>query len=277
MAPAGVGLWRLRVSVAIVRRFQSGPARTMHALVVLSAGIWPALHLLSFGFDLRAIAAWIGLGIWLLFLRAAYREVGRLPTHYYQAFVRSDADALATLGKLWLQLYDHDEWVAESLLNVLLGDELLARKQWALGRDALAKVNPKALNGAYGIVLRNNLAYATARSGDPATAIPMAESALAEAKETDASAIVPSVKGTLGIALTLDGRHEEALPLLEEAVRAGGEARSQNERLYWLGHAYRALGRSDDAVDAFTRSASFDGPSTEDARAALAERTPFRG
>ena len=87
---------------------------------------------------------------------------------------------------------------------------------------------------------------------------------------------LPSLRGTHGIALTLAGRHEEAVPLLEAGVEHGTE-RSRNERLYWLGRAYRFLGREDDARDAFMKAIALTGPCTDEAKAALSDATPFRG
>ena len=213
--------------------------------------------------------------------KLAFRETRDLPQRYYDAFARGDADELAALGKLFRLFHpDEDERAAHE--NMRLGEEMIIRKRWAEAQAALAKVDLDQFVSSSRAVILNNLAYATARSGNPEEALAIIERAYAEADKSPNERMVkalPSLRGTQGIALTLAGRHEEALPLLALGVE-DGSARSRSERWYWLGRVHRTLGREDDARDAFAKAIELggeSGPCAEEAKAALAEGTPFRG
>lgn len=272
---------RLRTQASarlVAALMKSAPLRTMHALFLLCAAIWPALHMLSFGFDATAIAGWIVLVSWLLVRRAAFREVAALPARYLDAFANSDADALADLHRVSGLFYD-DPRVADANWRCRVGEEMLVRKRWPEARAALADVDHDVLPLESRALALNNLAYATARCGDAETAVTLAERALALAERLDTEAMrsrISSLRGTLGIALTLANRHEDALPILEEVAEEDAMDRLRNERLYWLGRVYRAVGRQDDATAAWTRAAGIAGPCADDARSALAARMPFR-
>lgn len=254
------------------------PMRVMHALAVLCALVWPVLDALQGGGWDAALVAWPALAAWIVVRRAALRETRKLPARYADAFARSDADALAEVRRLYGYLYA-DSVVADAIMHALAGTELLVRKQWGDARDELAKVERRVLPKEVDVISLNNLAYATARAGDAARGVILVESALEQARHVETDAMkrsLPSLHGTHGIALHLAGRHEDALPILEEVAQADGIDRLRNERLYWLGCAYRAVGRDDDAHAAFSRAADIEGPCRDDARAELAGRTPFR-
>jgi Flp pilus assembly protein TadD len=156
---------------------------------------------------------------------------------------------------------------------------MIVRKRWAEAHAALSQVDLRLFPAHSRAVVLNNLAYVTARNGDPEKALEIISQAFAEADKAAGAKMVqalPSLRGTHGIALTLAGRHEEALPLLQLGAHEGTD-RSRNERLYWLGKVYRMLGRDDDARVAFAMAIELGGPCTEEAKTALADGTPFRG
>jgi tetratricopeptide (TPR) repeat protein len=210
--------------------------------------------------------------------KLAYRETRDLPTRYYDAFARSDADELVALRSVFVLYYsDADERAAYE--NMWLAEEMLVRKRWAESRAAFEQARLRHFSNASRAVILNNLAYVTARNGDPTGALEIIERAYAEADKSPNAAMlqaIGSLHGTKGIALTLAGRHEEAVPLLELGAETGSP-RSRSERLYWLGRVHRILGREDEAREAFGRAVELEGPCTEEARSALAEATPFRG
>jgi tetratricopeptide (TPR) repeat protein len=224
-----------------------------------------------------AIACGVVVLLWAA-RKLAYRETRDLPTRYYDAFTRGDADELAALRSVFL-LYHPDADERAAYENMWIGEEMIVRKGWAEGQAALEKVDLSHFTASSRATILNNLAYVTARNGDPTRALEIIERAFEHGDQSPNEKMVetlPTLHGTKGMALTLAGRHEEALPLLELGVE-GGSPRSRNERLYWLGRVHRILGQEDEAQNAFGRAIELGGPCTDDARTALAEATPFRG
>lgn len=270
---------RTRLAAYITAFFVLPMVRTYEKPVALATILWTVWVWGQRGVvDVPLAIACAAVGVLAVVRKLAYREADRLPQRYYDAFARGDADELAALNRLFTLFYsDRDERRAHDTMR--LGEEMIVRKRWPDAQAALEKVDLEWFPPHSRAVVLNNLAYATARNGNPVAALEIVERAYAEgdkaagAKMTNA---LPSMRATHAIALTLAGRHEEALPLLELCVKEG-TARSRNERLYWLGYVERMLGRDDEARIAFAQAIELGGPCTEEARAALADGTPFRG
>lgn len=270
---------RTRVAAHVVAFFVRPMVRTYERPVAMATLLWAGWVWSQKNTLDRETAAALGAVVILWVARKlAYREANRLPQRYYDAFARGDADEVAALSPLFgLFQADPDERAAYT--NMRLGEEMILRKRWAEARAAPAKVDLAHFEKDSQAVILNNLAYTTARNGDPTEAIVLIERAYATADKSPGNKMVralPSMRATHGIALHLAGRHEEALPLLEVSVDDGSN-RVRNERLYWLGRIYRMLGREDDARVAFARAIELGGACTEEARQAIADATPFRG
>ena len=214
--------------------------------------------------------------VWIVFRGpivawAARRENAALTALYTEAFERSDADSLAEVGALIARL-----WSSEARRSIALADELIVRHRWDEARNTLLGVEVNGLPPIMVAMVLNNLAYTTARAGDPMEGVNLAEraSAAIEACHTASASQRSACRGTMAIALTLSGEHRRALPLLLEIVDEPDIERVRGERLYWLAVNHRALGQPDEAALAFARSASMASPLVDDARLALAERAP---
>jgi tetratricopeptide (TPR) repeat protein len=130
------------------------------------------------------------------------------------------------------------------------------------------------------LLRQNAFAWCEAHDGAAHEAVERAQRNI-EAARTVYPSIVPYCLGTLGAALVLAGRANDAVGPLQEALRAGRPARAQVIRAYYLGEAYRAGGRVDDAVAAYERCRR-EKPESKWARKAaervqeLAQATPYR-
>lgn len=270
---------RTRLAAYVVAFFVRPTVRWYEKPVAIATMLWTAWVWQRDGsIDRTTAAACAAVLVLALVRRLAYYETSKLPARYHDAFARSDADELAALSRVFRLFHpDRDERVAYERMR--FGEEMIVRKRWAQAHGALAAVDLDYFPAHSRAVILNNLAYVMARNGRPNEALDVVARAFAEAdKAPDARMVkaLPSLRGTHGIALTLAGRHDEALELLELAVEEG-TARTRNERLYWLGRTYRLLGRDEDARAAFARAVELGGPCTDEARAALADGTPFRG
>jgi hypothetical protein len=129
---------------------------------------------------------------------------------------------------------------------------MLFEENFAEVRASVAEALQRPASARQRTDLTNVLAWAMAHDGAAAAAIPIAEAALAEG-----SGVSPSeralLRGTLGVAFVLANRPADAIPALEEAIEAAGPARAVPSRAYYLGEAFRALGRTEEARAAYTR------------------------
>lgn len=119
------------------------------------------------------------------------------------------------------------------------------------GRRVLEDVRPTTPQ--WQVLRDNGLAWCEAHDGAAAAAVERAQKTLELARKIG-SAVTPYCCGTLGAALVLAGRAGEAVEVLQEALRSGRPPRAQVIRAYYLGEAYRALGRTDEAVHAYQRA-----------------------
>lgn len=206
------------------------------------------------------------------------RRRRRLLARYKAAFERGDVDELVRLRRLVHAGLPTTPLTTQSEL-VGDGEMLILRERWAEARDVLAKIDRSVLPEQARPGVLNNLAYATALAGEPARAADLARQAIEEAKAQGASYPPekhPFLRGTLGVALSLAGKHEEAIGLLEPLLDSGN-ARAIAARAFHLGGSLRALGRLEEAQRALSRGAAQEGPFAERCRDALAAMTPHRG
>lgn len=153
------------------------------------------------------------------------------------------------------------------------GERLILSERWAEARDVLASIDRSLLPEMNRPGILNNLAYATAQAGDPERAIELVGKGLKEAEalgDTYPPEKLPFFRGTHGIALTLAGRHEDAIALLAPLLEIEKPPRARSARTYYLGQSLRALGRTAEATRALEVAAAGEGPFVERAKTALA-------
>lgn len=202
----------------------------------------------------------------------------RLLARYKEAFERGDHEEALRLRRLVRAGLPDTPLTRVSEL-VGDGEALILRERWAEARDVLARIDRSLLPEVSRPGVLNNLAYATALAGEPARAAELARQAIEEAKAQGAaypSEKRPFLRGTLGVALSLAGGHEEAIALLAPLLDDGPK-RAIAARAYHLGGSLRALGRFEEAQRAFTRGAAQDGPFAARCEDALGSMTPHRG
>ena len=119
------------------------------------------------------------------------------------------------------------------------------------------------------------LVYALTHGGHPDEGAEIARRALA--RTTPAEDRSGALEGALGIALAVGGRLDDSIAPLEASLLASPNAPEKGERAYWLGMAYRATGRDDEARAKLRIAAESDSSCAEDARALLDKATLFRG
>lgn len=268
-----------RVAAYVVAAFVQPMVRQYGRAVAIASILWASYAwYLARELDRTGMALYAGVAFLFVVRWLAFRETAKLPARYYDAFARSDADELAALSKVF-RLFHPDRGERAAHERMRFGEEMIVRKRWLDARQALAGIDLGYFPSYSRAVILNNLAYVTARSGDPAGALAIVDRACAEGEKAPRekmAPVMPTLRGTRGIALMLSGKHDEALPLLEDGANEGS-ARSRNERAYWLGRTYRLLGRHDEARAAFARAVEIQGPCVDDARAALAEiSAPYR-
>jgi len=214
---------------------------------------------------LVTVVATIGLAVRVGIVK---RRGARLLRQYHEAFERGDADEAErvrdTLERMFPQTNDR-RLIGEAELLIL-------RERWAEARDVLERIKREHLPMINRPGILNNLAYTTAHAGDPAKGIELARKALAEAKrqgEKYPETKVASIRGTLGIALSLGGKHHEAIEVLEALKNESGTSRSRAARAYFLGESLRAAGKADRARTAYATAAALDGKWAERARARI--------
>jgi len=141
--------------------------------------------------------------------------------------------------------------------------------------DQIAAAGPQMA-----ILRENALAWCEAHDGVADAAVPRAEQAVERAR-LQYPALVPYCLGTLGAARVLAGRSGEAIEPLQKALAARKPPRAQAIRAYYLGEAYRAGNRVDDALAAYER-ARREAPQSRWAKKAtdriseLAQASPYR-
>ncbi len=187
--------------------------------------------------------------------RIATRAFRRLGTLIVE---RRHGDAHAHLADL-RRVYAGSKGALE-LLRVHEGSVLMYEGRYAEAIRLLESVDRARLQASAVPWLLNNLAWALARVGVGGRAVEAArESIDANARAGDRATSNDDLRtcqlGTLGAALVVAGKPDEAVEPLEQALARGGTAAQQARRGFYLGEALRALGREDEARAAWKRAA----------------------
>ena len=282
--------WSDRTAMSVLRPFRSRQ-RTLLVLVPIFLGLlsvplgflWLA-HVLSLAQGVTALGASLLLLPGVLFGLALNRGV-TVSMGYVNAYANGDIVEVARLKRLMDGTGPPRSPFERA--NRALGDAevLVYVERWVEGRDALAKVDREALPVRARPGVLGQRGYATAHAGQADLGVELLEAAVEEAA---AQPDYPAEKQwfmrvRLGIALSLAGRHDDAVAVLA-AVLAGvgdydGDFREWTAAQFFLGRSLRACGTFDDAMVAFEAAArSGEGPFAPRARAALdlATGSPLR-
>lgn len=165
-----------------------------------------------------------------------------------------------------------------------LGDaELLLRfERWPEARDALANLDFEVMPDETRPGIASMHAYAMAHAGESARAIPLLQDALRLSESIEKYPVEKRwyLRARLGIALSLAGRHEDAIDVLDPLVGEDvvGELRDWTAAMFFLAQSLRGAGATDDAMGVYRHAAEGDGPFVARARAAsdLATSAPLR-
>ncbi len=204
--------------------------------------------------------------------------LAELTARYKDAFQRGDlaqVEEVAALIRAASRAFVGDAPEAQEMEKVGQGERLILTERWAEARDVLASIDRSLLPRMNRPGVLNNLAYATAQAGDPERAIELILHALEEAEAIGAdypAEKLPFMRSTHAIALSLAGRHEEAVAILEPIVEIEKPVRARSTRAYFLAQSYRALGRTADAKRAFELAARGEGAFAKRAEEALAKQ-----
>lgn len=174
-------------------------------------------------------------------------------TRLERAFDRNDSVRAARMvRRLAAEAPQMRDWAALNLAILPLLDE-----RWREGIDALRALDRDKLAPGSQVMLDNSLAWGLTHDGSLDEAVALAGSTVerARADATLSPLSLGACIGTLGVALTRAGRHEEGLRRLQEAIAFGGRRRTKVSRLFYVGEAARALGREAEARDAFAEAA----------------------
>jgi tetratricopeptide (TPR) repeat protein len=231
------------------------------ALIWNDAPAWIALGVVSGG--LTVLAGWPA-----LYQRLCIRRVAR----------SLDRENIAE-ARRWLQRllpYDRPDDVAYVKLieaGILSVEEKFGNARLVL--TGIERVAPRM-----DLQKHNALAWCEAHDGAAEAAVPRAEANLERAR-LQYPALIPYCLGTLGAARVLAGKSGAAIEPLQQALTAGKPPRAQSIRAYYLGEAYRAGGRTDEALAAYER-ARRESPQSRWAQKAadriqeLAKASPYR-
>jgi hypothetical protein len=127
----------------------------------------------------------------------------------------------------------------------------LAKKhRWSEATLVLAALDRKTLSPTQRVHLDNSLAWVKAHAGATTEAVWLAEAACAHESDVDEKSRA-FLHDTLGVALALDGRHEDAVRELNGARAMGGPKWTRAVRELHLGDALAALRRVDEACAAW--------------------------
>lgn len=152
-------------------------------------------------------------------------------------------------------------------------EALLADEKWAEARDLFATIEVDVVHAIARPGIVSELGYATAHAGQAAEGVEHLLRAvhMAEAQRKYPRAKRWYVDQRLGVALSLAGRHDEALTVLDDVTsNGGGEPRPWTEALWFMAQSFAALGMGDASVEFLAVAAERgEGPFKTRARAAL--------
>jgi tetratricopeptide (TPR) repeat protein len=228
------GVWLGLVALALaLGRWAGGPANA--AVVVVALVTWWAWG---------RIGAFVARGSFVRFAALVEAE-------------RFDA-ARVVLGEL-REVYGASHDVMEQL-RLSESSILSLEGRHAEAASLLESIDRRRLDAAWHPWLLNNLAWSLAQTGNGARAVALARESIESAAPDERRVVtIEDLRayqlGTLGASLVVAGEASEAVPVLEQALARGGRPRDQAARAFYLGEAMRALGRHDEAVDAWRRAA----------------------
>lgn len=161
---------------------------------------------------------------------------------------------------------------------------LLGQERWAEARDLFATIQIEELLELVQPGTASEHGYATAHAGQPALGIEQIERGIAVAERQKKYPLAKRwyLFYRLGVALSLAGRHEEAVDVLDSVLSdlEHGDAYAWTEAMFFLGQSHRGVGAADVAAEILELGAEQGrGPFAARARAALeeAKRMPHRG
>lgn len=254
-------------------------------LLVLPLGVPSVVRALGLGISLGAvmILTLLCLVPGLLFAGAISRVLS-VSTAHEKALADGDIDEVRRLRRL-MDGSGPPQTPLEGA-NRAVGDaELLYYfERWAEARDAFSRIDRAALHAVARPGVLAQQGYATAHAGQPELGLELLEKAMSEA---DAQRDYPIEKrwflrARLGTVLSLAGRHEDAVSVLETLLSEDdgtSDARAWTAATFFLGQSFRASGRFDDAMACLEAASSEgSGPFATRARAALrlATSAPMR-
>ncbi len=217
--------------------------------VVLLLGLWPVARVLG-GSEVRVVvpglvavaALYLLAERWLV--RLLWRELADAPKVKAEEILAAlgplqagDPYATAQLAFHRAALLSHDGKYAEA--RTLL--------EWLLESEFATPIRS---------TVQNNLAWALMHLGITKRALELSSQAVRDGEASRDSGI-GFFRGTYAIGLYLDGRAAEAVPKIERvlAEHAADGPEAQAIRAYYLGEALEQLGRKEEAVAAYQRSA----------------------
>lgn len=206
----------------------------------------------------------------------------RLLVRYTEAFHARDLDAVRAFHRAFAAQHRGGN-DATGFNEYDRASELILEARWSEARDRLRGIDPEVFPHESGrVMLLNNLAYVTALAGESTEAIPMARDAMQRAEVLASVHQMPLeyvdfTRGTLGIALSLAGEHEEAIEVLGPLVEVPAAPSILAVRAYHLGESLRAVGDHARAAVVFAcAEADENGPWAARAKAARLRLSPHR-
>ncbi len=171
-----------------------------------------------------------------------------------------------------------------TLLDVAEASILLVERRHVDAVRLLESVDRGALTGVQRAAVTNNLAWALVLLGEGERALGEARASLEEMESLEGRSAAfddlrASQLGTLGAALVVAGKPEEAIAPLEQSIARGGTPKQQGQRAFHLGEALDALGRAEDAEREWERAERLAAGTELAERAAhrLRPRSAYRG
>lgn len=153
----------------------------------------------------------------------------------------------------------------------------LMDERWAQARQGFEALLEDPSLQWYRLVMENNLAWALMHLGIPQRSLDLSRAASAAAERSGHSAL-GACRGTHAVGLVLAGQAADGVIELERVLKehAGDGPRMQAIRAYYLGEGYAALGKIEEAREAWQRAAK-EAPATAWAGKARARLTAAEG
>ena len=208
----------------------------------------------------------------VLMLIVLHRMIG-LANRLGRAIAAGEVDEATRLRRLIDGEGPPRNRVEKNVRLVGQAEALLADEKWAEARDLFATIEVDVVHAIARPGIVSELGYATAHAGQPAEGV---EHLLRAVRMAEAHRKYPRARRwyldqRLGVALSLAGRHDEAITVLDPLTSdGGGEPRPWTEALYFMAQSSAALGMADASLELLSvAAAQGEGPFRTRARAAL--------